>query len=33
MIAPETMADVATDLLRQSYWGEGARIQFLGWLT
>jgi hypothetical protein len=32
-ITPETMADVATDLLRQNDWSEGARIQYLGWLT
>jgi hypothetical protein len=32
-ITPETMADVATDLLAQNNWGEGARIQYLGWLT
>jgi hypothetical protein len=32
-ITPETMAEVATDLLAQNDWGEGARIQYLGWLT
>jgi hypothetical protein len=30
---PETMADIATDLLKQNEWGEGAKIQYLGWLT
>lgn len=25
-ITPETMADVATDLLKQNDWGEGAKI-------
>lgn len=32
-LTPETMADVAAELLRQNNWGEGARIQYLGWLT
>ncbi|OQD72476.1 hypothetical protein PENDEC_c021G03617 [Penicillium decumbens] len=30
---PETMADAAAELLRQNNWGEGSRIQYLGWLT
>ncbi|KAJ5111868.1 hypothetical protein NUU61_001498 [Penicillium alfredii] len=29
----ETMADVATELLRQNNWGEGSKIQYVGWLT
>lgn len=32
-LTPETMADVARELLAQNDWGEAARIQFLGWLT
>ncbi|KAJ5742632.1 zinc knuckle domain protein [Penicillium nucicola] len=32
-LTPETMANVAAELLRQNNWGEGARIQYLGWLT
>ncbi|OQD72538.1 hypothetical protein PENANT_c176G08552 [Penicillium antarcticum] len=32
-LTPETMADVAGELLRQNNWGEGANIQYLGWLT
>ncbi|KAJ5330279.1 zinc knuckle domain protein [Penicillium atrosanguineum] len=27
------MADVSADLLRQNNWGEGDKIQYLGWLT
>ncbi|KAJ6126397.1 hypothetical protein N7523_002009 [Penicillium sp. IBT 18751x] len=27
------MADVSAELLRQNDWGEGAKIQYLGWLT
>jgi hypothetical protein len=29
----ETMAEVAVDLVKQNDWGEGAKIQFIGWLT
>lgn len=32
-LTPETMADVSAELLRQNDWGEGAKIQYLGWLT
>jgi hypothetical protein len=32
-LTPETMADVSAALLRQNDWGEGAKIQYLGWLT
>lgn len=32
-LTPETMADVAAELLRQNNWGEGSKIQYLGWLT
>ena len=32
-ISPETMADVPAKLLRHNDWGEGAKIQYLGWLT
>ena len=32
-VTPETMADVAAELLRQNNWGEGAKIQYLGWMT
>jgi hypothetical protein len=31
-LTPDTMADVAAELLRQNNWGEGAKIQYLGWL-
>lgn len=32
-LTPETMADVARELLAQNDWGEATRIPFLGWLT
>ncbi|KAI1829206.1 hypothetical protein DTO027I6_9897 [Penicillium roqueforti] len=32
-LTPETMVEVAAELLRQNDWGEDARIQYLGWLT
>ena len=32
-LTPEMMTDVAAELLRQNDWGEGAKIQYLGWLT
>ncbi|KAI1829211.1 hypothetical protein DTO027I6_9892 [Penicillium roqueforti] len=32
-LTPETMVDVAAELLRQNNWGEGSKIQYLGWLT
>ena len=32
-LTPETMTDIAAELLRQNDWGEGAKIQYLGWLT
>ncbi|KAJ5110283.1 zinc knuckle domain protein [Penicillium argentinense] len=32
-LTPETMANVACELLAQNDWGDAARIQFLGWLT
>jgi hypothetical protein len=32
-LTPETMANVAAELLRQNNWGEGSRIQYPGWLT
>ncbi|GFF26667.1 phenol 2-monooxygenase [Aspergillus udagawae] len=32
-LIPETMADVVRELLAQNNWGEGAAIQYLGWLT
>lgn len=32
-LTPETMADAAAELLRQNNWGEGTRVQYLGWLT
>lgn len=27
------MADVSAELLRQNDWGDGAKIQYFGWLT
>ncbi|OQD64940.1 hypothetical protein PENANT_c416G08912, partial [Penicillium antarcticum] len=32
-ITPETMTDLAAELLRQNNWGEDSGIQYLGWLT
>jgi hypothetical protein len=32
-ITSETMAEVAVDLVKQNDWGEGAKIQYIGWLT
>ena len=32
-LTPETMTDIAAELLRQNDWGESAKIQYLGWLT
>lgn len=32
-LSPETMVEVAAEVLRQNDCGEDARIQYLGWLT
>lgn len=32
-VNPETMADIAAELRAQNNWGEGAKIQYLRWLT
>ena len=32
-LAPETMSDVAAELLAQKNWGEVAKVQYLGLLT
>ncbi|ODM14295.1 hypothetical protein SI65_10292 [Aspergillus cristatus] len=32
-LTPERMAEMAAELLRQNNWGEGSKIQYLGWLT
>ncbi|RWQ91216.1 hypothetical protein C8Q69DRAFT_194482 [Paecilomyces variotii] len=31
-LTPETMTNVAAELLAQNNWGEAARIQYVGWL-